>query len=104
MIRHRPGCRFAAAEPGPDLARVESLARSQLRLEASVPVLVRELQPEEKTFPPVETRISFWTGNDGEHRWRLFKPAADVAAADLPPWWMKDALRVDDIPICGCCL
>ena len=103
MSRHRPDCRFAGYEPDGDAVRVEHLTRAALRLSASMPVLVREMATAEKGFPPLETRISFWTGNDGEHRWRLFKPMAEVGAGDLPPWWLKEALKVDDIPFCGCC-
>jgi nitrate reductase delta subunit len=85
------------------LKRVERDARAGFRLVDAVPVRVEELAATEKGFPPRETRITFWTGNQAEHRYRVFKPASQVTDADLPPWWMKDALILDDFPFCDCC-
>lgn len=86
-----------------ELQRVEMLARGRFRLDARIPVRVVELAATEKGFPPRETRINFWTGNDNEHQYRLFKPAAEVTVEDLPPWWMRDALILDEFPFCDCC-
>jgi nitrate reductase delta subunit len=85
------------------LRRIEKEARVGFRLVESTPVRVEELAATEKGFPPRETRITFWTGNEAEHRYRVFKPATQVTGADLPPWWMKDALILDDFPFCDCC-
>jgi hypothetical protein len=96
--RHRPESGAAA-----ELRRVEMLARRRFRLAPAIGVRVEELACTEKGFPPLETRISFWIGNDREHRYRVFKPADRVALDDLPPWWMRDALVLDEFPFCDCC-
>lgn len=82
---------------------MERLARLRFRLGDTVPVRVVEQACTEKGFPPRETRINFWTGNNTEHQYRVFKPAAQVTLADLPPWWMRDALALDEFPFCDCC-
>ena len=85
------------------LKRVGGVARVRFRLAERHPVSVEQLAATERGFPPHETRITFWTGNDSQHPYRVFKPAHDVTAADLPPWWMKDALILDEFPFCDCC-
>ena len=100
-FRHRPGCAHYVAPS--DLVRVEGAVRAQFRLGENVPIQVHEMDATERGFPPRETRITFWTGNDSEHRYRVFKPVGQVTAADLPPWWMKDALILDVFPFCDCC-
>lgn len=94
--RHRP-------EPASDARRVEALAREHFRLSPFAPVRVAEASTALPGFPPVETLISFWSGNRDEHLWRVFKPMAQVTRDDLPPWWMKDALMIDEAPFCDCC-
>ncbi len=96
--RHRPVLAQAEA-----VGRIEALARDRFRLKPSVPIRVVEMATTEIGFPPRETRITFWTGNDAEHQYRIFKPAARVILADLPPWWMRDALILDEFPFCDCC-
>jgi len=98
LARHR----HQAVHPG-DLTRVGEAARARFRLASASPVTVEELAATERGFPPLETRITFWSGNDLRHQYRVFKPAHAVTAADLPPWWMKDALIVEDFPFCDCC-
>lgn len=89
--------------PAADLRRVEGLARDRFRLERFTPIRVEELATTEPGFPPRETRIAFWSGNEDEHQYRIFKPAAQVTIEDLPPWWYKDALILDDAAYCVCC-
>lgn len=83
--------------------RIETLARDHFRLQPFTPVRVAEAPTTLPGFPPVETLVSFWSGNQSEHRWRVFKPVAQVTRDDLPPWWMKDAIVIDDMPFCDCC-
>ena len=91
------------------LARVEAEVRLRLRLPATTTVLVTELACELPGCPPLETVIAFWLGegeDDGEplrHHYKVFKPVQQVTAADLPPWWMKDALAVPPDWVCACC-
>jgi len=101
--RHAPGGGCCAAAPPDDAARIAELARDRFRLAPSTPVRVVEAPTTIRGFPPIETVISFWTGNQNEHRWTVFKPARTVAVTDLPPWWMKGAIAVDDFPFCDCC-
>ena len=89
--------------PAADLRRIETLARHRYRLESFTPIRVEELATTEPGFPPRETRILFWSGNDAQHQHRIFKPAKDVTIEDLPPWWYKDALILDEFPYCDCC-
>jgi nitrate reductase delta subunit len=86
-----------------DRLRIAAVARDRFRLAAMHPIHVEQLGATEPGFPPFETRITFWTGNEREHRYRVFKPAADVGGSDLPPWWMKDAIIVSPWPSCDCC-
>ena len=104
--RHKQGAQYRhlhAPRTASDLTRVGDVARVQFRLGERQPIRVEQLAATERGFPPFETRITFWTGNDAQHQYRVFKPARDVTAADLPPWWMKDALIVDEFPFCDCC-
>ena len=97
------------------LVRVEAEVRLRLRLPATTAVLVTELACELPGCPPLETVIAFWLGkgegegegkDDGEplrHHYKVFKPVQQVTEADLPPWWMKDALAVPPDWVCACC-
>ena len=86
-----------------DLLRVAGTVRNRFRLAPFHPVSVEQLGATEPGFPPCETRITFWTGNDFRHQYRVFKPTSEVTGKDLPPWWMKDAIIVSPWPSCDCC-
>jgi nitrate reductase delta subunit len=102
--RHHLGCSHSHADPdGADRVRIAALARVRFRLEERISIRVEERATTIPGFPPRETCISFWTGNEDEHRYRVFKPAREVTDDDLPPWWMRDALIVDPFPYCDCC-
>lgn len=96
------GSDCCAGQPS-DLLRIADVVRERFRLGRAHPVVVQQLHTVERGFPPFETRIVFWTGNSAEHRYRVFKGADIVSSDDLPPWWMKDALIIDDYPHCDCC-
>ena len=104
MHAHAHGHRHETRRPqlpawhADDLKRVADAARGRFRLGDFHLVSVEQLAATERGFPPFETRITFWTGNDSRHQYRVFKPAAEVMLADLPPWWMKDAIIVDEFP------
>lgn len=92
-----------AATSGLETERVAALARKQFRLSAWAMVRAEELATVEPGFPPIETRLTFWTDNENEHRYRIFKPMTEVMSSDLPPGWYRDALIVDPYPFCDCC-
>ncbi len=88
------------------LARVEVEVRARFRLPAQTSVLVTELVCALPGCPPLETVIAFWTGNSNDvlrHHYKVFKPVQQVTEADLPPWWMKDALAALPDWACACC-
>jgi hypothetical protein len=71
-------------------------------------VMVTELVCALPGCPPLETVITFWldSSNGGEpqrHHYKVFKPVQQVTIADLPPWWMKDALASPPDWVCACC-
>lgn len=79
--------------------RIEALVRDRFALAPDEIVLVAEepgLQPGQ---PDRTCVIRFWKGG-ARHRIRLFKPLADVDAADLPPSWLRAAFLDDGDPDC----
>jgi hypothetical protein len=86
-----------------ETGRLQHLTRARFRLTEAVTVMVNEIACQMPGCPPLETVFAFWP-EDGERRqFKIFKPAAQIDAADLPPWWMKDALILPDWIDCECC-
>ena len=83
----------------PALQAVEALLRARFALEPADIVLVRQERPTQPGFPQVETAATFWRG-DQRYRLRLFKPAAEVGAEDLPPRWLLPSLIDDGLGDC----
>ena len=77
------------------LGRVEVLVRQRYGLGEDQLVLVSEEPGREPGMPGAATTILFWAEDGVRRRIRLFKPARDVRAADLPPRWLNGALRDD---------
>ena len=74
------------------LAAIKTWMRARFGLREDEVVSASEMACSAPGCPPVETVILFWP-EDGRRRFiKLFKRARDVAEADLPPRWMKDAL------------
>ena len=84
------------------LDRVRDWVRARFRLGEDTAILVAEVACAVPGCPPVETVIAFWS-EERRHHFKVFKPVADVADDDLPPWWMKRALAVSDDFVCDCC-
>jgi nitrate reductase delta subunit len=84
------------------LVRVRAWTRARFGLADDVTVSVNELACSLPGCPPRETVVVFWTAPDRRHHFKIFKPAADVVDADLPPAWLKDALLVAEGD-CDCC-
>jgi hypothetical protein len=86
---------------------VETLARTRFTLGADVHVVVAEQAGTLPGCPPWETVIDFWTdlpdGSTQRHHCKVFKPACELSADDLPPYWMKAALAVSPHYVCDCC-
>ncbi|MBM3608742.1 MAG: hypothetical protein FJX29_09885 [Alphaproteobacteria bacterium] len=86
------------------LRRIKGWVHENFRLSADDTVSVNEVACQLPGCPPIETVIVFWTREGAmRHHYKVFKPAVDVVAQDLPPWWMKDALAVSDDFECSCC-
>jgi nitrate reductase delta subunit len=87
------------------LARVEAEVRARFRLPEETSVLVTELLCALPGCPPLETVIAWWgVGQDPQrHHYKVFKPVQQVSDADLPPWWMRDALAAPPDWACSCC-
>jgi hypothetical protein len=85
------------------LEQIEKWTRTRFSLPPAAAVVVTELACTVPGCPPVETVVGFWTEDERRHHFKVFKPAADVAEADLPPYWLKDALRATAVLGCECC-
>jgi hypothetical protein len=85
------------------LDRVREWTRERFRLADDAAIMVTEATCALPGCPPLETVVAFWTGNDTRHHFKLFKPATEVVADDLPPTWMKNALIVVEGFGCECC-
>jgi hypothetical protein len=92
-------------EPGHDAAigRVQAWTRAQVALEDDATVMVSELECRRPDCPPLETVVAFWDGGNGRRHFKVFKPMAEVAAGDLPPAWLKDALCAEPDDENACC-
>jgi hypothetical protein len=98
---------FSTARGGPaHLAAVERLkdwTRERFALGGGDTVLVAELAGTLPGFPPRETLVAFWSGDERRHHFKVFKAVEDVAEADLPPAWLKDSLALTGGIGCLCC-
>jgi hypothetical protein len=86
-----------------ETTRLQALTRERFRLEEEVIVMVNELACQVAGCPPVETIFAFWPADGQRRQFKIFKPAANIEAGDLPPWWMKEALILPDWIDCECC-
>jgi hypothetical protein len=85
------------------LDRVRDWTRERFKLPDDAPVLVSEVNCKLPGCPPLETVVAFWTEGDQRHHFKIFKPVVEVVADDLPPSFMKNALRQLDGIDCACC-
>jgi hypothetical protein len=83
--------------------RVKDWTRARFALDDADAIVVSELACALPGFPPLETVVAFWTGDGTRHHFKTFKPVGEVAEADLPPAWMKNALAAGDGVECYCC-
>jgi hypothetical protein len=87
--------------------RVVNLVRVHFSLGTEAEVQVEDRPTTLPGCPPWETMIDFWLdqsdGSTQRHHCKVFKPAHEVQAQDLPPVWMKPALAVLAHYLCDCC-
>ena len=83
------------------LDRVREWVRARFSLGEGA-ILVAEVTCAVPGCPPIETVIAFWSG-ERRHHFKVFKLVAEVTEADLPPYWLKNALAVSDDFQCECC-
>lgn len=77
------------------LDRVEAWTRERFRLPEEAIVLVSEEPGRQPGYPPLQTTVLFWTDRGTRHRFRVFKPVAEIVEGDLPVAWMLPALLDD---------
>jgi len=84
------------------IGHIEAWTRARFRLGEDIPVTVSEVACGLPGCPPLETIVAFWTAPGTRHQFKVFKPVNEVAADDLPPSWMRDALIAGEDDW-GCC-
>jgi nitrate reductase molybdenum cofactor assembly chaperone NarJ/NarW len=82
--------------------RLRAFTRERFTLDDDETIMVSEIACSVPGCPPVETHIVFWT-QAGRHHFKIFKPLREVAADDLPPAFMKNALVAPEGFDCDCC-
>ena len=97
-----PGAARKGAAHLDALEQVKHWTRERFALGEHDTVIVSEVDGTLPGFPPRETQVGFWTADGTRRHYRVFKTAAEVTPADLPPPWMLDAL-CDDGFDCECC-
>jgi hypothetical protein len=95
-FRRKPPGHAAAADA------VRDWTRERFGLPADATVMVAEVTCAVPGCPPLETVVAFWI-EGARHHFKVFKPLAEVAADDLPPAFMKNALADIEGFGCECC-
>ena len=85
------------------VSRVKDWTRGRFRLEEHDLVMVSEIASKVPGHPPLQTAVSFWTGEQDRHHFTVFKRVEDVLEDDIPPAFMKDALALSEGVSCSCC-
>ena len=82
--------------------RLRAWTRERFTLADDETIMVSQIACSIPGCLPVETHIVFWT-RAGRHHFKIFKPLATVAADDVPPAFMKNALVAPVGFDCDCC-
>ena len=86
------------------LERVREWTRERFTLSEEDAILVSEVACAVPGCPPLETVVAFWSDEKTRHKFKLFKPVAEVVVEDLPPAWLKSSLVEHDEDVnCDCC-
>ena len=96
------GLKKKSPERSAALARIRNWTRERFKLARDETIMVSEIACSVPGSPPVETHVVYWT-QAGRHHYKVFKPLAQVAADDLPPAFMKNALVTAEGFDCDCC-
>lgn len=84
------------------IERVKAWTRERFGLRGDAPVFVSEAACSLPGCPPLETVVGFWTDDTTRHHFKVFKPLNDVGNEDIPPAWLRDALKVEPGAECSC--
>jgi len=84
------------------IERVKDWTRRRFDLPMDAPVFVSEVTCSLPGCPPLETVVGFWTDEETRHHFKVFKPVANVVDEDIPPAWLRDALKVEAGAECSC--
>ena len=82
--------------------RVQRWTRERFGLAEDATVFVAEVACALPGCPPLETVVGFWTDDATRHHFKVFKPVDDVVNEDIPPGWLRDALRAQADAECSC--
>jgi len=96
------GLKKKSPERSAALARVRNWTCERFKLARDETIMVSEIACSVPGCPPVETHVVYWA-QAGRHHFKVFKPLAQVAADDLPPAFMKNALVATEGFDCDCC-
>jgi hypothetical protein len=85
------------------LGRVKGWTRERFALPDDAVVTAAEVRCALPGCAPIETVVAFWGSDSVRHRFKVFKPLAEVRRDDLPPRWLLGALIDYDEVGCDCC-
>jgi hypothetical protein len=86
-----------------DLDRVANDVRGLLGLSGQAVVSVSEAACSKPGCPPLETIVVFWGADGMRHRFKIFKPAFQVAKSDIPAAWLRRAQEEPEEHDDTCC-
>jgi len=84
------------------IERVTEWTRARFGLPKEAAISVAEVACTLPGCAPLETVVMFWVAEQ-RYQFKLFKPAAEVVADDLPYAWLQDALAVQEGVGWYCC-
>lgn len=85
------------------LRQIKQWTRERFSLSEDDLAIVTEEEVRLPGVPEKQTLIVFQCADGFKRHYRIFKPAVEVVADDLPPSWMKDALITPPGFQCSCC-
>jgi nitrate reductase delta subunit len=103
----QPAGPFASSRKGGEqvdaVRQVKEWTRERFGLACSDTIVVAEIARAAPGFPPLQTSVTFWTGDAARHHFTVFKPVREVTGADIPPAWLKESLALSEGVACACC-
>ena len=77
--------------------RIKAWTRERFSLDDDAVIAAAQVACPVPGCPPIETIVVFWTGDGTRHRFKVFKPIAEVVYDDVPYAWLLGALIDDDV-------